>query len=59
MAFSDKLQLQFIHHCYVPIIIDSPFRITYNEIPILALYLGVSTKFTRTDFKSSLSILLY
>jgi len=45
--------------CYVPIIIDPPFYITHTEIPLLALYLGVSTKFTGTDFQSSLSISLY
>ena len=59
MAFSDKLPLQFIQHCNVPIIIDPPFHITYSEIPVLALYLGVSTKFTGTNFQSSLSISLY
>jgi hypothetical protein len=36
-----------------------PLYISYTEIPIPALYLGVSTKFTGTDFQSSLSISLY
>jgi hypothetical protein len=48
-----------LYSSYVPTIIDPPFRITFTEITILALYLGVSTKFTGTDFKSSLSVSLY